>query len=114
MRICAGDLRHRIEVQRPSTTDDDHGGQRRRLWTTVATLSAKADMGGADEVEAHGRIETRQTWTFTTRFIGGTARPAAQDRIVWNGMAYGVRSVENVQGRNQWLVIVATLGEPTP
>lgn len=112
MKCCdlyAGMLRHSIEWQQEQTTPDGMGGQT-RAWATVATVRAFIKPTTGNERWHAMRTEANVTHRIFMRYRSDLT-PAM--RIVYNGRAFQVKAVLNIEERNKWLEVHATEGQVT-
>ncbi len=90
--IKAGDLRHRVELQKPTVATNEKG-RRIPTWTTVATVMAgKKDVSGREYYVAQA-YHAENTVTFTIRWREDVA-PAW--RVCHRGVAYEVVEVNHL------------------
>lgn len=104
----AGDLRHRIAIERETRTPDGAGGFS-SSWTTLAVRwAALQPVRGTESVVA-GRQQQRQTWLAVLRRDSTTRSITPADRIVWDGALYRINTVRRGQpngaGDRAWITI---------
>lgn len=107
------ELRHRITIQRRSTTRDQYGGIT-ESYATHATLWAKAvPLRGDEQVEAQAVYAGKHV-DFTVRYSGQGGTVRTEDRILWDDELYNIVYISNRLGNGQWAVIrgVTGLSEP--
>lgn len=91
-RIKAGDLRHRVQLQKPVTTINEKA-KRITTWETVATVMAgKKDVSGREFFIAQA-YHAEDVVTFTIRWRRDVA---ATWRVVHHGTAYEVAEVNHL------------------
>ena len=91
-RIKAGDLRHRVQLQKPVYTTNEKG-KRVPMWETVASVMAgKKDVSGREFYVAQA-FHAEDTVTFTIRWRRDVA---AAWRVVHHGIAYEVAEVNHL------------------
>lgn len=91
-RIKAGDLRHKVHLQKPTTTVNEKG-KRIPAWETVATVMAgKRDVSGREFFVAQA-YHAEDVVTFTIRW---RLDVAATWRVVHHGTAYNVLEVNHL------------------
>lgn len=102
----AGRLRHRVTQQREQQTPDGGGGFE-LAWTNVATFWAAVEpMVGRESLEAR-QLEDTITHKIVCR---GPRDIKAADRILFDGRAFNVRSVKDIQERGHRIEIEADEG----
>lgn len=122
MNIDAGDLRHRITVERLQKYETDDGftemiyQQLRKVWASVNNLYGK-EYWKAKEYGAENTV------VFTIRYSAGKDI-VAQDRIVYRGKLYNIQHVDNIKHLDEFVKIKAVaeeggkaydgIGRPTP
>lgn len=74
MAIRAGDLRHRVRLQRAERTDDGLGGARVR-WVDVCWLHARVSTTLTRTLMEAKKLNPRLTHTVQLRYRAGIARP---------------------------------------
>ena len=91
-RIKAGDLRHKVQLQRPTAAVNEKG-RRIPAWETVATVMAgKKDVSGREFYVAQA-YHAEDTVTFTIR---SRRDVAATWRVVHHGTAYEIIEVNHL------------------
>lgn len=109
MKIQAGDLRHRIEIQRLQKYETDDGFTEmiyqpfRKTWAAVNNLFGK-EYWRAKEYGAENTV------VFTVRYTAG-ADVKPQDRILYRGNLYNIQHVDNVKHLDEFVKIRATAEE---
>ena len=110
--ITAGELRESITVQEQVLTPGSMGGQDLN-WQDKFTARAGIKMMSGAEQLYHDKLEVRATHKFTLRF---NSLLIETDRIkhVKNGKTtyYDIKSIDNVEFRNKWLLVTAERGGP--
>ena len=112
MKCCdlyAGKLRHSIEWQKEQTVPDGAGGVT-RSWVKVTDARALVNPMTGNERWQSMRTEANITHKIFMRYTTGLT-PAM--RIVFNGRAFQVKAILNIEERNKWLEIHATEGQAT-
>lgn len=107
----AGELRHRIIVQKRATTQDSFGGQSTdwaeilKAWAHIAPLTGR-------ELMAAQAVQSETTHAITLRFNALFARPAdvTKYRILWNGRNFDISGSINEDERNRQVVLAAKEG----
>lgn len=101
MTIAAGELRHRVEIQRRATSQDS-AGERSIGWVRVGTVWASVEpkVGGESVIAGTSTMVT----IFGLRYFPGLS-PA--NRLVWNSKVFDVTSVQDVDGLHVEHVVAA-------
>lgn len=106
----AGDFRMPVTVQRPSYSDDGAGGQT-TVWNDhiVNLMVAVENKTGSEPYsdKGEGRVRTFQKFIFTT-WWGYDVQQT--DRIVFQGLNFNIRQVNNLKLLNKFLQIEADAG----
>lgn len=97
----AGQLRNVVALQSPGRTADGGGGAA-VVWTTYASPYARFDpMPKKDKEELHGEVlRSAVGWLVTLRWHSSLAITAAH-RVLYNGKAYQIRIVRNIDELNK-------------
>jgi SPP1 family predicted phage head-tail adaptor len=101
--IRAGDLRHRISIEKRSSAQDASGGQL-LAWASFASVRASVEPLVGREWESAQQRTARVTTRFRVRYLAGVL-PSM--RIVWDGRFFDVKDVLQVRGIHHELVIMA-------
>ena len=107
--LCAGVLRHRLALQRATLTSDGMGGQT-VAWQQYGSMRAHMTITSGMERGAHDRLEPIQRVVAYMRYRSDVL---ASDRVVFEGKAYQIRSVKDVEFRKQWLELDLEQGPAT-
>ena len=102
-----GGLRHRVQLQARSTSDDAAGGQA-NVWTTTCWLWAQISPSGGLEREAGGAFRGKIIHNVKMRY-----RPdiTAASRLVFRGNRYfNVVNVTDVDERKRDLALICEEG----
>jgi len=107
----AGDFRHRVTIQRRSTTIDAVGGQS-NVWTDVATVWAIIEPASGRELLAAQAMQLDQPATITLRYQPQFSDPKtmAAMRAVYGSRIFNIASVQNAEERNRILVMTCSEG----
>ena len=106
----AGDFRMPVTVQRPVYGDDGAGGQTTTWTTHIATVMCAVDNKQGSEPysdKAFGRLRTFQKFLFTTWYGVDIVQT---DRLLFQGVLYNIRAVNNLKLLNKFLQIEADAG----
>jgi SPP1 family predicted phage head-tail adaptor len=101
--LLAGDLRHKIVIQKPSTTRDD-AGQPVSTWTTVLTTRAKIESTTSPAYKSlvqGDAISSQATDVFTLRWPGSSIDLAPGMRVQFGDNLYLVQAVDNILRRDR-------------
>jgi len=103
----ASDLRHRITIQRRTTTQDDTGAPT-QTWVDFATnVPAAIRPLSSRELMAAQAVQSETSHEITMRYLPGVV---ASMRAVFNGRYFNLARPLNVDERNFELIIPATEG----
>ena len=112
MKCCdlyAGKLRHSIEWQKEQTVPDGAGGVT-RSWVKVADARALVDPMSGNERWQSMRTEANITHNIYMRY---TASLTPAMRIVYDGRAFQVKAIIDLEERKKWLEVQAVEGQAT-
>jgi SPP1 family predicted phage head-tail adaptor len=106
----AGKLRHRVTLQRKTSTRDA-AGQHIEPWTDLGTVRASIEPlsgierldGGAEYAESTVRVRMRHS------SLTGSLTPA--DRLSYGGQVYDIQNVANLWERDRELVLMCSRAE---
>jgi SPP1 family predicted phage head-tail adaptor len=103
--IEPGALRHQINIQEQSTTQDSYG-QPLITWTTIRTCYAGINLVSMKEVFSAGQLNAQSTDVWTMRW---TPSPIVQPGmlIVFGASTYRVQVVSNPGKRRMYLHVLA-------
>ncbi len=108
----AGDLRHRITIERPSSTVDDFGQPIPGGWQEVASVWANIKpVSGREKLRA-GAVESTLSHTVLVRYQSGLLPSASADawRINYGGRLLAIHAAMVVDERGQWIIFDCTEG----
>lgn len=97
--VTAGMLRHSVSLQRVNKVADGLGGFT-HTWATVATLRAFLRVSGANETVGQDRLNMTQRQKAVIRYRTDI-RP--NDRILFDGKAYQIRGISDIEFRKKYL-----------
>jgi SPP1 family predicted phage head-tail adaptor len=106
--ICAGDLRESITLQHLIQTERAGGGYD-TAWQTYATVSAKVHPVSSRDRVFLERVESSITHEIVIRY---RTDMRTDDRAVWRDHPMKLDPPINIEARNRWLQISATIGQP--
>lgn len=106
-RTTPGDLRHLVQIQSRSTTQDTIG-QEVTAWTTVATPFAKIEPALGQETLAGAAVTAAVTHTLTIRYRTGIT---ARMRVLYGTRVFEIVSVIDVEERHFWLELTCVEGQ---
>lgn len=112
MRCCditAGKLKNRIELQQLVIVEDGAGGNT-RTWKTIQSVWAMLRQTGGGERLQNDRLTATANFKATIRYRAGIS---AVNRIVFQGKAYQIRSVDNIEFANKYLELTLENGVAT-
>lgn len=98
-----GELRHVAVFRRPVRTEQASGEQKITSYTTLATLRAKWEqdyLRDAEVVHA-GQVQSKTVVKLTTRHLAGLT---TDDEVKVDDVDYNIRSIENWENRDQWMI----------
>ena len=98
-----GELRHRITLQRLTTTTNENGFEMEE-WTDVKTVWASiTNLHGKEYYEA-AAIQMENTVKFTVRYIKDLDTSM---RILFKDKQYNITSIDNIKYENRFIEIKA-------
>ena len=111
MGLRAGTLRHRITLQRRSTSVDSFGAQS-TSWVTAARVWASIEPSGGKELMAAQAMAIDQPATITIRWQPMFADPktVAALRIIYGTRIFNIHSSNNPEARNRVLTLLCSEG----
>lgn len=107
--ITAGKLKNRITLQELVIVEDGSGGQT-RTWKTIQSVWAALRQTGGGESYQNDRLTATANFKATIRY---RADISPVNRIVFRGLAYQIRSVDNLEFANKWLDLTLESGVAT-
>jgi SPP1 family predicted phage head-tail adaptor len=108
--FTAGEFRFMVGVERPIETPDGAGGSSTAWVAVIPVVWCHVEQNTANENyndQAGGRVRTFQSVRFTTWWREDIK---ATDRLVFDGVLYNIRAVNNLLNRNKFLQITAESG----
>ena len=111
MKCCQvqiADLRHLIVYQDEINSDDSAGGTDINFITKFP-LYAKIEQMSASEIFRYQKLQYKATHKFTVRYDSSIIPTG---RFVFETIFYNIRSINDLEERNIWLVIIAEKGVP--
>ena len=109
--VNSGTLRHRITLQRRSTSVDSFGAQS-TSWVTAAVVWASIESSAGKELMAAQAMAIDQPATITLRWQPMFADPKAVAalRILYGTRIFNIHSSNNPEERNRVLVLLCSEG----
>lgn len=101
--VPSGSLRHWMEIERPTETQDA-AGQVTRTWTTLARVPCSYQVLSADESIRGEQVQATLRAQFEMRWRSGVT---PQMRIVFDGRTLNIRAVFDPDGMRVMLRIIA-------
>jgi SPP1 family predicted phage head-tail adaptor len=102
--IEAGQLRHRVTIERPTRTEHPATGERLLAWQDVATVWAGVRPLTAREAAANAQTQANVTHEVTMRY---TSALTADCRLRFGGRVLDITGIRNVDERNRELRVSA-------
>ena len=107
----AGDLRHRISIQKRTTAQDSFGAQQ-TTWTDVLQCWAHVAPLSGRELFAAQAVQSETTHSIVIRYNALLWKPteAAKMRVLYSGRVFNITASNNEDERNRMLTLAATEG----
>lgn len=100
----AGQLRHRVTIQRFERVEDEGGGYAED-WKDVATVwAAVKPMRGNERYEAQ-QVQSTLTHKVTIRYRAGI-KP--QMRLLYGNRVFNIEAVIDIEERHRWLELLCS------
>ena len=96
-QIDSGKLRHQIQIQAQSSTQDSFG-QPAQTWSTIRTTWGGLNIVSMREVFGSGQLTAQETDVWTVRYSPTEIQPGMQ--ILFGGKVWKVQVISNVEQRN--------------
>jgi SPP1 family predicted phage head-tail adaptor len=109
--IQAGELRHQIQIQAPSSSRDS-AGQQISTWNVVLNTRAKIEGSNSrtyKESFANNAFASQSTDILTIRWPGGAVTIEPDMRVIFGDNTYLIQAVDNVQHRNRKVVLACIM-----
>lgn len=109
----ASQMRHRIVFQNEVLTSDGGGGSSLSwvnvvtVWSAIDNLSGLNGRNITNEKNFAGQIQDKESLKFTIRYTSGLT---AKMRIAFGSRVFNIRSIVNVNEKNEILQILAEEG----
>lgn len=97
-----GTLRHRVEIQALTVTEDDIGNQVYE-WQTIATVWASVEPLKGREYWAAAQIQAETTVKVTIRYLAGIT---TAHRVEFGEKLYDIQSIIDPEERNRELILM--------
>lgn len=104
----SGRLRKRVRIEQPVDTSDGAGGYI-RSWNLVTTVWAEVEpfSNRGREIVVAEQVQSEVTHRIMIRYLSGVT---ADMRLVMDGRALNIRTVININEKNEVLVLFAQEG----
>lgn len=103
----AGLFKHKITIQKADFDSDDEG-QQIKTWEDYTSCKSYVNGLSGSEYWAAGAIQAENTVVFTVRYSAKINKINPQEyRILFNGLIYDIKNVDNVQYQNEIVKIKA-------
>ena len=99
----SGKLKHSVEIQFPSHTEDASGDPVLDGWTTFATVWAFVKPLSGREIVQAQQLHAETNHSISLRFMKGIN---TSQRVLFNGKAYSILSVINTNEANEELILM--------
>lgn len=106
----SGDLRHRIEIQAPGTTQNDYG-EILPAWSHFASVWAAIEPISGREYFAAQQMQAEVSHRIRIRYISGVVPTM---RILHGLRVFSIESVQNRDERDRELVLLCAERNPDP
>ncbi len=109
--VASGALRHRVTIQRPSTTKDRLGGPT-RTWIPVATLWADIQPLSGREAVIANRLSAQITHQITVRYqpVFDNPQQVSQMRVLYRSRIFNIHSALNDDEQRVALILLVSEG----
>jgi SPP1 family predicted phage head-tail adaptor len=109
--ISPGQLRHQVDVQQRSTSQDAMG-QQLTTWASVATTWAKIEPYQAKEQVQANQVQAEVSHRITLRHraIFDDPQAAATYRLVFKSRKFNINGAMNLEERGRYSVLLCTEG----
>ena len=104
MGIAAGELRHRVTLERPITVTDEYGTTGEPVWEPVLDVWAGIKTQTSRETAEARQVDLQTTYKVTLRY---RCDVGPDWRIRWGDKVLNIGSLANLDGRNRELQIIA-------
>ena len=107
-----GELRHHIQIEQRSNTQDPDYGSQLDTWSAVKSIWAKVEPIDAKEVFNTQNWTSVVTHAITVRYdaLFADTRVAAAYRATYAGRIFNIHGVLNLDERNRVMVLAASEG----
>lgn len=102
----AGRLRHRLSVERYTTTQDDWGDEV-QAWESIATVWGSVEPLRGNERHRAMQVQATEEVRVLMRWQPDIADLNASDRIVFGSKVYDISAVLNIDERNREVHVMA-------
>lgn len=109
--LNAGDLRHRIKIQRLECVTTPNGFEE-EVWTDWKTIWASKNNLSGKEYYSAKTVNEEKTVKFKVRYQKDLeVLESTRYRIVHDGKIYNITFIDNFMYQNKWLVIKTLEGD---
>lgn len=102
-------MRHRLTVERKSTTQDAYGAES-ESWVELLTRRCSVEFAGGREFLVADQESSQLRALFRLRYDAGTAGIVPRDRIVFDGEYWDIQTITNTRAINREIQITAVRG----
>jgi SPP1 family predicted phage head-tail adaptor len=107
----SGELRHLVQFQSPSATQDA-AGQPTTAWTTYFTTRCKIEILRGQLLYQTSEFISKNSYELTLRYPPDVTISVA-DRALFNSQVYVIQAIINVEQRNRELRLLAYVTNDT-
>lgn len=102
VKVKAGDLPHRVEIQSFTETRDAYGGVTKTPVTDATVWARVSPLSGREYWQA-AQVQSETTHEIEIRY---RTRPEAKQRVLWGSRVFEILSVINPEERNVKLLLM--------
>jgi SPP1 family predicted phage head-tail adaptor len=108
-KLCSRDFDVYVTVESPTDSADGFGGFS-TSWATKTTIWCKYEERNGEVPLKNGKLTTETGVIFTTVYRDDVL---TSDRLVLDGLVYDIKRVDNLNRKNEYLVIYCDSGVAT-
>ena len=112
LALNAGDLRHSITIQAPSTTGDALGSSG-QTWTDILSTRASIQAVTQRELTQDGQTVAQVTHVIKIRYPGSQFQIQSGQRACCGSLVFNIQTVENVLLRNRVIKLLCVAIDAT-